>query len=57
MAKVTEVCENPETAGLVIRYQSEEIVVNDPKNFPRKAFNALVDGYLIGYLFPWHPKG
>ncbi len=57
MAKVSEVCENPEAVGLVIRYLSEEIVVKYPKNFPCKAFNALFDGYLIGYLYPWHPKG
>ncbi len=57
MAKVSEVCKNPDTAALVIFYLAEEIVVEDPKNFPRKAFNALFDGYLIGYLYPWHPKG
>ncbi len=57
MAQVHDVCENPETAALVIRYLAEEIIVKDPKNFPRKAFNALFDTYLIGYLYPWHPKG
>ncbi len=30
MAKVSEVCMNPDTAALVIFYLAEEIVVEDP---------------------------
>ncbi len=57
ISEVNEVCENPETAALVMRYLAEEIVCSDPKHFPRKAFTAFFDGYLIGCIFPWHPKG
>ena len=55
--QVNEVVENPETAPLLVRYLSEEVICDKAKDFPRKALNALFDGHLIGYIFPWHPKG
>ncbi len=57
MAKVFEVCENPDTAALVIRYLAKEIVVEDPKNFPRKAFTPCLTATSSGTFTPGTQKG
>ncbi len=57
MQVVEEVVNGPDTAPLLIRYLAEDVVCEKAKDFPRKAFTALFDGHLIGYVFPWHPKG